>query len=172
MKKIIIAVLALLLLAGGVTAAKVLAQEFMQVSPRTWVLGSSGIEPIDIHLAVPLKSIINREEVGVKVYYKEILVDGEGNETEKVVVPVEIEESISIGADSRGDLVIKFVPILDASLIGKSLTVKVIENDNILSYNGEVAEFTEVEVKDKDNPQYIEEAIESVVTFLSSIGKR
>ena len=67
MKKIILAVLAMMLVIGGINTAKVLAQEFMQVSPRTWVLGSSGIEPIDIHLAVSLSKIEDRSLVGVVV---------------------------------------------------------------------------------------------------------
>jgi len=166
MKKIIIAVLAVMFLVGGVTATKVLAQEFMQVSPRTWVLGSSGIEPIDIHLAVPLKSITDRSLVGVEVYYY----DYEDEEAEPLIKKVEIEEDISIGADTRGDLVIKFVPILDTSLFEKSLFVEVTGIDYLTLPDGEDTIFEGVEVK--ENPLFVETVVESVVTFLSSIGKR
>ena len=155
MKKIIIAVLALLLLAGGVTAAKVLAQEFMQVSPRTWVLGSAGAEAVDIHLAVPLLSV-DRNEIRVNVY------DQDDIEIKTIVT--------STGADSRGDLVIKFVPDLTDVEEGDKLTVKVTENEDILIYNGVEAVFVGVEVK--ENLLFVETVIESVVTFLSSIGKR
>jgi hypothetical protein len=167
MKKIIIGLLALMVLAGGITAAKVLAQEFMQVSPRTWVLGSSGIEPIDIHLAVPLKSIVDRNTVGVEVYYfGEVTDDSLDNKVEVV-----IDEPISIGADSRGDLVIKFVPALDGNLIGKSLFVEVTGIDDLIDEeNGEYTIFEGVEVK--ENPLFVETVVESVVTFFSSIGNK
>ena len=122
MKKILLSLAIVALLVSSINiVSKTKAQEDVQVSPREWVLGSSGVEVIDVHIAVSL-ALVDRESVEVSVVGVE---DYEG-----VVVPV---EDMSIGADRRGDLVIKFVPNLDEatvpeefdSLIGATLAVRI-----------------------------------------------
>jgi len=122
MKKILLSLMVAVLLVSAINmVSKVGAQDDIQVSPREWVLGSTGVEVIDIHIATSL-ALVDRESVGVSV---EGIGDYEG-----IVVPV---ENISVGADRKGELVIKFVPNLDEvvmpegieSLIGATLAVRV-----------------------------------------------
>jgi len=160
MKKIIVAIVAVMLLAGLGTAAKVLAQEFMQVSPRSWVLGSAGTEAVDIHLAVPLSKVV-KDDIGLYVYYVDETV------SEEVEVFTEIS---SIGADIRGDLVIKFVPTLYKEMIGENIIVEVSGIDETLVPEGEDTVFEGIEVK--ENPLFIDTVIDSVETFLISVGKK
>jgi len=122
MKKIIVSVVVMLLVVSGVKmVSKVGAQDEMQVSPREWVLGSAGIEVIDVHIATSL-TLIDRESVAVSV-------EGIGDYV-GVSIPV---ENVSVGSDNRGELVVKFVPDLSSaelpdgieSLAGVKLRVRV-----------------------------------------------
>lgn len=122
MKKIIVSVVVMLLVVSGIkVVSKVGAQDDIQVSPREWVLGSAGIEVIDVHVATSL-ALIDRESVVVSV-------EGIGDYL-GISIPV---ENVSVGSDNRGELVVKFVPDLNSaelpegieSLVGVKLSVRV-----------------------------------------------
>jgi hypothetical protein len=134
MKKIIFAVLAALVVFGFVQAGPAAAgdeQLPFQVSPRTWVLGASGIEVVDIHYAVSLSSV---DADSLKVT---LLSDG---------VPIDDPYvPVAVFADDRGELVVKFVPDPNVLLDGDTLTVQLTGYFTDLS---EIDETFPVEVKD------------------------
>jgi len=144
MKKILFLLTAVLLITGLGLGARVLAgdeQLFMQVSPRTWVLDgdeSVGGEAVDIHLAIPL-SEVDQESIRVTVYRGSTALEMIGDSE---------EDALSIGADMRGDVVIKFVPDYSLFNVDDTLMVKVegvfsAENNANFSF-----EFGGIEVKD------------------------
>ncbi|MBU0757422.1 MAG: hypothetical protein KKF44_05115 [Nanoarchaeota archaeon] len=110
----------------------VAAQEDLLVSPRTWVLGTSAVEAITIHVARPYID----EGVVVEVW----------NEDD---VLVEQFTELYLYEDLRGDLVIKFTPDLentDKYSVGSFYYVRVEINNKYFKTDEGAIEF-EVYVK-------------------------
>lgn len=131
MNKFILGVVVALLVSGVVLTSTAKAQEDYQISPRQWVLETEGLEVVDVHIAIPL-SVIDRDSVNVVI----------GGEVDVDVM------NLAVGADSRGDLVIKFIPDLSLLEDGDLLDVKV--SFNYLDEEVEVFEnvFENIEVKE------------------------
>lgn len=100
-KKIALACLAVLMTLGLVAVGPTWAedeQDFMQVSPRVWVLaeeGTTGTDLVTIHLAIPYLSVDTSTLI--------VSVIGEEYQEDECLIT-------SVFADDRGDLVIKFLP--------------------------------------------------------------
>ncbi|MBU1130221.1 hypothetical protein KKE45_02765, partial [Patescibacteria group bacterium] len=117
---------------GMFKVGSAIAQLDMQVSPRTWVLETAGLGVIDVHIATPFSQVDTIDNVVV-------------SNSEKVVDA----DILSVGADLRGDLVIKFTPDQDALVDGDILTVEV--TGQYVDEGGPILEtFEGVEVKEAE----------------------
>jgi len=112
MKKIITLLFVLAGILGFTFVKGTIAQADMLVSPGVWVKGTSAVEEITIHLAYPLSEAT--EGVDLNILDKNY----------ELFEPIE-EGSFTMSADSRGDLVIKFVPEIGKYTIGDSYIVRV-----------------------------------------------
>lgn len=132
MKKYIFIVIAAFVFLGMFKVGSAIAQLDMQVSPRTWVLETAGLGVIDVHIATPFSQVDTIDNVVV-------------SNSEKVVDA----DILSVGADLRGDLVIKFTPDQDALVDGDILTVEV--TGQYVDEGGPILEtFEGVEVKEAE----------------------
>lgn len=120
MKKIITLLFVLAGILGFTFAKGTAAQTAMLVSPGVWVKGTSAVEEITIHVAYPLSAL---ESVTLEVLEVQVLENGD-EVPGALFEPIE-EGNFTMSADSRGDLVIKFVPDIDLYAVDDSYFVRV-----------------------------------------------